>query len=63
MAAILFIMKIQISKVKRKWYSYEKGFRKTGSMTTAVSFSNHLPKGLEFLPPCIICFKEIFWSL
>lgn len=58
---ILFIVEIQISKVKRKWYSYEKGFRKPGLVTTALSFSNHLPKGLEFLPPCTLYFKEIIW--
>lgn len=44
MTAILFIVKIQISKVKRKWYSYEKGFRKTGSMTTSSKFLQPSPK-------------------
>lgn len=63
MAAVLFIVEIQVSKVKRKWYSYEKSFRKTGSVTTDLSSSSHLSKGLEFLPPCIIYYKEIIWAL
>lgn len=44
MAPILFRVEIQVSKVKRKWYTYEKGFRKTGSVTTNLSFSGHLPQ-------------------
>lgn len=63
MAAVLFIVEIQFSKVERKWYSYEKGFRKTGSVTTDLSSSSHLSKGLEFLTPCIIYYKEIIWAL
>lgn len=44
MASFLFRVQIQVSKVKRKWYTYGKGFRKTGSGTTNPNFSGHLPQ-------------------
>lgn len=63
MVAVLFIVEIQVWKVKKKLYSYEKSLRKNGSVTTDLSSSSHLSKGLEFLLPCIIYYKEIIWAL
>lgn len=58
MASILFRVEIQVSKVKRKWYTYEKDFRKTGSVTTNPSFSGHLPQKPQILASLYNLFRR-----